>query len=538
MMRILRVFISAALMAAVFVLALPAAADGCPPPGQSPGDGAELDCRLSPLQSRQVNPYSSLATGGLSSLDDVSTRLAAHFSTPLSLGDGSRSGSSPVFVDQVPIASGSGAPPFGTLDLRMRYQDPSDVSCGVQALGMALDGLGPPGPASSAMLGYLQGQGMMYDFGTGVEELAFTAQSYGYADSQPFYGGSLAQLQSELAAGRPVVVDLGANGEGQPGHFVTVTGISPDGKWVAFNDPILGKQVLPASDFLSQWSLQGYSGVSVGPSAAHTAGGATGTISAATPEPNPLNASPLLILAAGIMALITNAGLGLKRLGVGGMLAQGTGGGGGGKKPVAKPAKSSTKSSSSNKKKDKKKAAKPPAPAPEPAPAPGQTLLGGLQSGAMRLLSTVTSAASDVADAARTTLNQVAASAVSASSHLVNRLETSVRSAAAAVADGLNDTLDAMGSLVSNAAEAVAATAVSAASLMQSELEDLKRATTTSRGSSGQTQSTPSPARAPKPPQPPATPVPPGAVARSEYFRIRSRGRDGITGRGSAPCAG
>ncbi len=114
---------------------------------------------------------------------------------------------------------------------------------------------------------------MMYDFGTGVEELAFTAQSYGYADSLPFHDGSIALLQSELAAGRPIVVSLGhEDAEGlsdsrSPGHFVTVTGISPDGNWIAYNDPILGKVVVPMSDFLSQWALQGYSGVTVGPSA-------------------------------------------------------------------------------------------------------------------------------------------------------------------------------------------------------------------------------------------------------------------------------
>lgn len=512
-MRILRVLITAALLAAVFVLALPAAADDCPE--------SEPACHLAPLQSRQVNPFPATSSGDLSSLVDSSSLNVIDFTSPFSLGSGSSSsvGADPVFAELIPLPSNPAAPAFDRLDVRQRYQNPNDVSCGVQALGMALDGLGSPGPTSSALLDYLDSNGMLYDFGTGVEELAFAAQSFGYADSLPFHGGSLALLQSELAAGRPVVVDLGVNGEDQPGHFVTVTGVSPDGSWVAFNDPTLGEQVIPAAEFLTLWSRQGASGVLVGgaPATALAASSAQG-------HPSPFNASPWMLILAGMMALISNAGLGLWREGVGGMLAQGTGGGGGGMKPVAKPTKRSSSSSSSKKKKKdkKKKASKPPAPEPPQASAKG--LLGNLQSGARGLLSTVTSAVSDAAEATRSKLNQVAASAASASAQIVNRLGTSARSAAAAVGNGLRSTLNAVGSAVSNAAEAVATTASGAVSFLKSELEDLKRASVTNRRSSPQAQSTPSPVRAPKPPEPRSTPVPPGVAASSQSSGSGQRG--------------
>ncbi|HSB88883.1 MAG TPA: C39 family peptidase, partial [Anaerolineales bacterium] len=183
----------------------------------------------------------------------------------------------------------TGAPSFPKLSVPVRYQDSGDVSCGVQALGMALSAGGGSTPTSSALLGFLQSNGMMYDFGTGVEELAFAAQSFGYRGASPFYGGDVSLLQSELAAGRPVVVSLGVNGDGEPGHFVTVTGISPDGGWISYSDPTLGEMVVPSSEFLRLWGLQGYSGVTVAPA-----------IPPAAPDP-----LPWVALAASAMALVS-----------------------------------------------------------------------------------------------------------------------------------------------------------------------------------------------------------------------------------------
>ncbi|MFN2149395.1 MAG: C39 family peptidase [Anaerolineales bacterium] len=156
---------------------------------------------------------------------------------------------------------------FETLAVSLRRQEPGDLSCGVQALGMALDGLDGAGPTSATLLAFLQAQGYLYEFGTGVEELAAAAVHFGYAGAYSFHGWSLDQLRQELAAGRPVVLDLGANGPGQPGHFITLTGISPDSHWLAFHDPLLGERILPLSEFQALWNAQGASGVAVGTNA-------------------------------------------------------------------------------------------------------------------------------------------------------------------------------------------------------------------------------------------------------------------------------
>jgi hypothetical protein len=205
---------------------------------------------------------------------------------------------------------------------------------------------------------------MMYDFGTGVEELAFAAQSFGYKGALPFYGGDLSTLASELAEGRPVVVSLGAKGEGQPGHFVTVTGISPDGSWIAYNDPTLGEQVLPASEFLRLWGLQGNSGVVVAPA-----------LPPAAPDP-----MPWVALAAGMMALVSTTPLGLRRKGIGGRITAETGTGSSksaapkpapksAPKPASKPApKPAAPSRSSAPAKYGKEPPPPPKPTPKPTP--------------------------------------------------------------------------------------------------------------------------------------------------------------------------
>src|SRR3990170_7550007 len=224
--QLIRLLVAAAILAAVFILVLPALADdSCPPGG----------CPLPPPQSREVNPAPARADG---SAVEVATagdlppiEITVHVLAP-------------AFGEPAPIGTS-----IETIAVPVRYQDPGDVSCGVQALGMALDALPGAAPTSSAMLGLLQDNGMMYEFGTGVEELAYAAQSFGYKGSFAFHGASIDQLQAQLATGRPVVVSLGANGEGTPGHFVTVTGVSADGQWVAYNDPTLGEQVISSSEF-------------------------------------------------------------------------------------------------------------------------------------------------------------------------------------------------------------------------------------------------------------------------------------------------
>jgi len=154
--RIIRLLVTAAILAALFILVLPAAADEDCPPG-SPG------CPLPPPQSREVNPAPARAdgsaievqlTGGLPPVE-MTVRILA-----------------PTFVETAPIGAS-----FDTLYVPVRYQDPPsagslasppgqagqapDVTCGVQALGVALDALPGAAPTSSAMLGLLQDNGMM-----------------------------------------------------------------------------------------------------------------------------------------------------------------------------------------------------------------------------------------------------------------------------------------------------------------------------------------------------------------------------------------
>ena len=85
----------------------------------------------------------------------------------------------------VPVRAAQGArppAPVVSLPLPMRYQNPADAgdeSCGLQALGMAFDGLGGAAPTSASMTDLLSRAGMLYEYGTGVEVLAIAAQSFG-----------------------------------------------------------------------------------------------------------------------------------------------------------------------------------------------------------------------------------------------------------------------------------------------------------------------------------------------------------------------
>ena len=162
-------------------------------------------CLPQPPDSVEVNPEPATGDGAFGQVSSPGLLTPLEAVIPMHLHA----------VEVVPLAgdtsAGASAPVFTGLDVPMRYQDPGDVSCGIQALGMALDGLGGGAPESSAMLGFLQSKGMMYYFGTGVEELAYAAQSFGYKGSYSFHDGTLADLRAQLAEGRPVTVALGTN---------------------------------------------------------------------------------------------------------------------------------------------------------------------------------------------------------------------------------------------------------------------------------------------------------------------------------------
>ncbi|MGQ9573198.1 MAG: C39 family peptidase [Dehalococcoidia bacterium] len=273
------------------MLLAPVAEAGC-------GTG-DADCLLEPPQSEEVNPDPGVGDGlWAGAVGEAGSAAAVEMAMPLPrvVAVGAEQGDRPPApVDRLPVP--------------MRYQDsadPGDMSCGIQALGMALDGLGGAAPTSAALTQFLERAGMLYGFGTGVEELALAAQAFGYAGSLPIHDASLDDLRAQLDLGRPVVVSLGVNGEGQPGHFVTVTGISGDGQWVAYNDPALGPQTMAVGEFLRLWALEGMSGVVVAREPL------------ITPEGKPVDAAPWVVLLAGVMALVSATPLGLRRKGIGG----------------------------------------------------------------------------------------------------------------------------------------------------------------------------------------------------------------------------
>jgi hypothetical protein len=259
-------------------------------------DPEDPDCPIDPPQSVEVNPDDITDDASTGEVDSPGAL------TPL---ESDLSPDGPEIIDPVPFAPQGRTPPaFESIDVPIRWQEPTDVTCGVQALGMAFDGLSSGTPSSPTIRSFLEENGMMYDFGTGVEELAFAAQNFGYKGSVPFHGWGLDQLREELISGQPVVVSIGVNGEGQPGHFVTVTGVSPDGEWVSYNDPTLGKQIIPTDDFMQMWGAQGYSGVAVRKEVA----------------PRDANLVPWVAAAAGLMGIISQTPLAIRRMGIGGRI--------------------------------------------------------------------------------------------------------------------------------------------------------------------------------------------------------------------------
>ncbi|NQS90819.1 MAG: C39 family peptidase, partial [Chloroflexi bacterium] len=151
------------------------------------------------------------------------------------------------------------------LAVPLRSQGFGQVNCGPAALDIALTFLGPVSdrtlPTTQQITSFLSSRGLMYDWGTGVEELAFAAREFGYAGSTAFHDWSFEELADQQGQGVPVVLSLGTNGADQPGHFVTLSGISEDGLWITVIDPLYGKRVLSRDEFNNLWKLQGNAGL-------------------------------------------------------------------------------------------------------------------------------------------------------------------------------------------------------------------------------------------------------------------------------------
>jgi murein DD-endopeptidase MepM/ murein hydrolase activator NlpD len=145
-----------------------------------------------------------------------------------------------------------------------RLQPHVDVICGIKALQIAFARLDKsPAPETEALYDFMQQKGLIYDFGTGVEELAYTAWVFGYRGSFAFYHWTLAQLFAEVAENKPVLIVLGVNEPHHPGHFMTVTAVSPDYSRVYVTDPVLGRRVFSTDVFKRLWQLQENAGVTV-----------------------------------------------------------------------------------------------------------------------------------------------------------------------------------------------------------------------------------------------------------------------------------
>jgi len=242
--RFLLAFVVLVLMAMpVFVFA-----QDEPPP-------SEPDGRITAPDITGVNPDPEPEQGELSEIEATGIVQPLDVAAPPTVGI-SQTGNS-----QTPNLKNKLAAP-------LRYQGSDETACGIHALGMAMDFLAQGAqenlaPSSSELLNNLAQAGMFYHWGTGVEELAYLARQYGYAGSYAFHDWTLAKLRAQLQQEHPVVVSLGTNGEGQPGHFVTVTGVSDDGKWISYNDPAQGKVTAAAGQFLADWNRQGNSGMFV-----------------------------------------------------------------------------------------------------------------------------------------------------------------------------------------------------------------------------------------------------------------------------------
>ena len=199
-----------------------------------------------------VNPEVVLSEGNLEDSLPSGSFVPVEISFPVSIGP-------PLFVQLDPQ---SDTADISTLNIS---QNTNDINCGPAALAQALEILEPEDknlpPTTNQLGNFMSTRGLLYDWGTGVEELAFTARKFGYEGSIPFQDWGFDKLAEILRLGRPVVVSLGSNGAEKPGHFITLTGMSGDGKWITYMDSISGEAIISREEFQSLWKLQGNAGM-------------------------------------------------------------------------------------------------------------------------------------------------------------------------------------------------------------------------------------------------------------------------------------
>lgn len=194
-----------------------------------------------------VNPQVTLPEGDLG---DINPSGGSFPQGPFLLGDEVP----PTFLDMALVATGNLPGLLG-----------EDVSCGPAALAEALRLLKKDSyhgvPDARELEYFLREWGLMYTWGTGVEELAYAAKSYGFPGAQAAYNVSLQELVRVLEEGNPLIVQLGVNGPDRPGHFMVLTSISSDGNWITCVDPRQGTLQFSREEFSTLWELQGRAGV-------------------------------------------------------------------------------------------------------------------------------------------------------------------------------------------------------------------------------------------------------------------------------------
>lgn len=264
-----RVFLFASLLIAILIL-IPNAFAQCDP--------EDLDCNFTPPQSEEVDPDSVLGGGGTGDVDSegapapIGGGPAGQSGGGSGSGSGSPSGSSSgsssddsIFVDPEPIGSaGDPGPVVETIPVDVIHAEPGDDSGAIPAIGMAMGGEGGNPPSLHDIQDYLNDNGSNEDGELDLDELANAADHFGADGSEGFTGGDLNLVLDELNDGRTPVVVLGTE-DGEE-RFVTVTGISDDGEWIAFIDPVTGTEVvLSTGEFTRLWELGGNSGILVKP---------------------------------------------------------------------------------------------------------------------------------------------------------------------------------------------------------------------------------------------------------------------------------
>jgi hypothetical protein len=142
-MKFIRALTVAALFAALFVLALPVHAD-C-------GD-SDPTCLLEPPISVEIRTDSTSGDASVTAAESGAL-TPLDFAVPMPLP---RRVEAPLVSPQSEIEGTGSVPDFASLSIPMRYQAAGDVSCGVQALGMALDGIDGSVPTSNSLLDFLQ----------------------------------------------------------------------------------------------------------------------------------------------------------------------------------------------------------------------------------------------------------------------------------------------------------------------------------------------------------------------------------------------